>query len=102
MLRAVQGATKAPLQLTWTDATGAAVNLTGAELTAVMTQDRVTVRAVTGTLALVTAASGIFSWDFSDADLATPGVWEVQFTATISGEVVRTFSELLTIEAALA
>lgn len=101
MLRAVQGATKSPLQLTWTDAAGAAVNLTGATITARMTRDRVTVRDVTGTFALVTAASGVFSWDFSTADLATPGVWEVQFTADIGGEDIRTFSVLIAIERAL-
>lgn len=96
MLRAVQGATNAPLTMTWKPT----ANLTGATVTGKMTQDRVTFRSLTGALSLVTAASGIFSWDCSDADLATPGVWEVQFTAVIGSEAVLSYSDLLTIEAA--
>lgn len=103
MLRTVQGATRIPLRLTWVDTNGAAVDLTGATITARMTNDGTTVRAVTGSLNVVNpGTAGQFDWDFSAADVATAGVWQVQFTATFSGnEYHRSFSALLTIDEAL-
>lgn len=83
---AVQGATRPQQQITWTDADGDAVNLTGATITAII-RDRTTfgTAASTGTLALTTPASGVFTWTYGSADVATAGVYDVQFTASYSG-----------------
>lgn len=79
---AVQGAKRPSLQITWTDENGVAVDLSGATLTAriqdVSTGD---VRAADGTFVIVTAASGIFRWDFGTTDVADAGTYMVQFNA---------------------
>ena len=83
---AVKGATYTQQTITWTNVDGLAQNLTGATLSGTI-KDVSTgvVRAITGTLTLVTPASGIFLWDYSTADVATAGVFEVQFKATYAG-----------------
>lgn len=72
--------------ITW-NAGSAVKDLTGAVLTGTITDQATnTTRAITGTLALVTAASGIFSWAYSAADTATLGDYYVQFTATYAAD----------------
>jgi hypothetical protein len=82
---AVQGATRPQYQLTWVDADGDAVDLTGATVT-VRIRDRstYTTTATGGTVTLTTAASGIFTWTPGAADVATAGVYDVQFSAAYS------------------
>lgn len=81
-LEAVQGARRPSLQLTWADETGTAVDLTGATITGVIeNQETGESRAITGSFVLVTAASGVFRWDYSAADVEETGVFFVQFTA---------------------
>lgn len=81
----VGGDRKRSLTLTWTDEDDVAVDLTGATITGEF-KNMVTAAetAITGTLAIVTAASGIFSWARSAADVATAGVYLVRFVATYS------------------
>lgn len=84
----VVGDRKRSYVITWTDDANppVAVDLTGATLTGeYKNMVTGTETAITGTLALVTAASGIFSWARSAADVATAGVYRVRFVATYSG-----------------
>ncbi len=80
----VQNARKRSQTITWTDDGGTAINLTNAVLYGVMWDKDNAERSITGTLALVTAASGIFSWTYSAADVATAGTYYVQFGAKYS------------------
>lgn len=101
MLRLKQNATRSPLVLTWARADGTALDLTDLTVTGVLF-DGFTRRDITGALALVTPESGIFSWDPSAADVATAGVFQVEFKAAASGgEYDLTYAALLTIDEAL-
>jgi len=81
----VQGSLNELMQITWADGDGNAIDLSGGTITAVIKNKATGVsRAATGSFALVTAASGIFSWDASAADVAEPGQFEVQFKAALS------------------
>lgn len=89
----IQGALTPAQVITWTSEDGTALNLTGATITGRMRSllSRSS-RAITGTLAIVTAASGIFSWTPSAADVADADFFEVTFTATYSvSQIVKTF-----------
>lgn len=82
---AVQYSRQETYQITWTrnDSTSTPVDLTGATLYAVIKRgDDET--AITGTLALVTATAGVFSWAPSEADVAQAGKFFVQFYAKYS------------------
>lgn len=82
----VIGDRKRTLTITWKDVDEVAVDLTGATITGEIKNMATGVEtAITGTLALVTAASGIFSWARSAADVATVGDYLVRFVATYSG-----------------
>lgn len=83
LANAVKGARHTVQTITWTDDDDTAVNLTGATLTGFIRQSGTT-RAIDGTLALVTAASGIFSWTYGALDVGTAGDAEVQIVATFS------------------
>jgi hypothetical protein len=79
---AIQTDRHAGQRITWS-AGSAVKDLTGSTITGTITDTQTnTTRAITGTLALVTALSGIFSWAYSAADTATVGSYQVQFTAT--------------------
>lgn len=85
---AVEAARHTAQQITWTDTDGNAVNLTSSTITGKIRQTSgSTPRSIDGTLALVTAASGIFSWTYGALDVGTPGDVEVQFIATFAGPV---------------
>jgi hypothetical protein len=101
----VQGGLRPSQQIIWLDSSGVAVDLSGATLTgwlrSIATGD---VRAITGTLAVVTAASGIFSWTYSAADVADDGDFDVQFDAAFGSGATpaRTIAAHWTVEASLA
>jgi len=79
---AVQGALRPEQQITWTDADGDAVDLTGATITARIRNLSSGVSAdSTGSFAPIDAANGVFVWSYSSADVATAGQFIVQFTA---------------------
>ena len=82
---AVQYSRQDTFQITWTsdDNTATPVDLTGAVLYGVISRNGVAA-SITGTLALVTAASGVFSWAPSEADVAEAGTFLVQFYAKYS------------------
>lgn len=82
----VVGDRKRSLTITWTDEDDVAIDLTGATITGEIKNMVTSVEAaITGTLAIVTAISGIFSWARSAADVATAGVYRVRFVATYTG-----------------
>lgn len=82
----IVGDRKRALIITWTDEDDVAIDLTGATLTGeIKNMVSGTEANVTGELVIVTAASGIFSWARSAADVATPGVYRVRFVATYLG-----------------
>lgn len=96
-----EGTTHIGLTITWLDGDGAALNLTGATLTGrIKDLATGTARNIAGTLALVTAASGIFSWTMDAADVVA-GVYHVQFTATFASNPARTFRATWRVEAAI-
>lgn len=80
----VKGSRKRALVITWQDTDGVAVDLTGATITGDLQNMTAgtAATAITGTFALVTAASGILSWARSAADVATLGAYKVQLKAT--------------------
>ena len=99
---AVQGATHTAQQVTWVDVDGDPLNLTGATITArIKDLDTGTARAATGTMEVVTAEAGLFSWVYSSADVATAGAFNVQFVATFGAANDKTLAELWEVEAAI-
>ena len=85
LAKAVQGAQHTAQQITWTDDSGTAVDLTSSTITGKIRDASGTVRDIDGSLDLVTAASGIFTWTYGDLDVGTDGTFEVQFVATFAG-----------------
>jgi hypothetical protein len=76
------------LRIVWTHADGTTgENLTGATLSGYI-KDLASGegRPILGTFALVTPASGIFTWQPDPADVANAGAHQVQFEATFAGE----------------
>jgi hypothetical protein len=83
LAKAVEGARHTAQQITWTDEDGTAVNLTGSTITGYKKANSDgTISALDGALALVTPASGIFSWTYGATDVGTVGTYKVQFIAT--------------------
>lgn len=88
---AVQYSRKRAQTITWKDDDGNAINLTGATITGIIERAGVQT-AITGTFALVTAASGIFTWTYSAADVAQAGRYFVQFRAKYSSDSLSEIS----------
>lgn len=83
---ALEGARHTGQQITWSHDDESAHDLTGATITGTIRSVRTGVtQAITGTLALVTAASGIFTWAYSAADIAVADRYQVQFKADYGG-----------------
>jgi hypothetical protein len=99
---AVQGATHTVQRITWADGDGDPLNLTGATITARLL-DLATgqARAATGTLEVLDAEAGLFSWAYGVADVATAGAFNVQFVATFGATNDKTLAELWQVEPAL-
>ena len=78
----IEGSLRNTIAVTFLNPSDTAQDLTGATVTATIEPANGNVqRAATGTFALVTAASGTFTWTPSAADVATPGIYIVQFNA---------------------
>ena len=81
----VEGSLRNTLTITWTNTDDTALNLTNATITGTIKPANGNAeRAITGTLTITVQASGIFTWEPSAADVATPGNYIVTFTATFS------------------
>jgi hypothetical protein len=100
---AIQNARHTPQQITWRRGDGSAQDLTGATLSGrIKSLATGIARAIDGTLSIVTAASGIFSWTYGTLDVGTAGVFLVQFTATYAGPTTDgTLSDEWTVAPAL-
>ncbi len=81
----VQGANHPSYTITFLDLDRTSYNLTGATMSGKVQSSTGTTTTLTGSFALVTAASGIFSYTPSSADVAlAAGNYRIQFTATYS------------------
>jgi hypothetical protein len=102
---AVAGAIRPAQVITWTRADDTAEDLTGATLTGFIRNHETDVtRAIAGTLAVTTAASGIFTWTYVAADVADAGLHDVQIVATFASGLTpaKTFTGQWRVRAALA
>jgi hypothetical protein len=88
---AVQGGTHTPRSFTWTRGDGSAQDLTGATLSG--TKKNIRTGEVTdladGSLTIVSAAAGTFTWTLDPADVAEAGAYDVQFLATYAADNVE-------------
>jgi hypothetical protein len=79
---AVQGGLRPSQQITWLRADGTPEDLTGATLTGRIQDAAGTARAIAGGLVVVDPTAGVFRWDYHGTDVATAGLYQVQFKAT--------------------
>ncbi len=100
---AIQGRTHTPAEIVWIRRDDTPQDLTGATLSAAMVNRRTkVVRAATGVFAVQSAVNGVFTWTYSDADVADAGDFLVQFTATYGdGTADSTFQTAWTVRVAL-
>ena len=81
----MQGQAGVVMTFTLTDLAGTAVNLTGLTITGTITNNQTkATAALQGAIALVTPASGIFSWTTDADDVGTAGSFKVIFTVGTS------------------
>lgn len=89
---AVQGARRTAQRITWLDEDGDPFGLSGVTLSGrirrVATGD---VATLDGTLTVTDGLAGQFEWHYGTGDVAAPGDYEVQFSATVAGLADRTF-----------
>lgn len=79
---AIKGAQRPSQIITWLDADGDAVNLSGATITGKMRNvDTGATAVIAGDLTVTNGSAGEFMWDYDAADVATAGLFVVQFTA---------------------
>ena len=99
---AVQGARHTAQRIVWADGDDDPLNLTGATITARLL-DLATgqARAATGTLEVLDAEAGLFSWVYGVEDVATAGAFNVQFVATFGATNDKTLAELWEVGPAL-
>lgn len=84
---AIQGARRTGQTITWQTKSGTAKNLTGLDLTGrIRNKATNEERAIDGTLAIVSATDGTFSWIYGANDVSEAGMFEVQFIGTASGQ----------------
>lgn len=104
LVDAVQGGLRPGQQLTWVDASGVAVDLTGAILHGVI-RSRATgsARVIAGTLSVTDAMGGVFTWEYAAADVADAGLFDVQFVASYSSGLTpaKTFVSVWTVRESL-
>lgn len=85
---AVTGGKRPSQTITWTDADGTALDLTGATLSGrIRDESTKTARAIDGTLTITDATNGVFRWDYGTTDVGTAGLFTVQFVATYGSGV---------------
>ena len=82
---AVQHARKRSQRITWEDEDGNPIDGTGSTITGIIERNGVQ-SAITGTLVWATAASGIYDWSYSVADIAEHGTFFVQFRAKYASD----------------
>ena len=83
--------TSPTFQRTLTDASGTAVNLSGATVIFKMYDQMRTTQVISATATLVDATNGVISYTFQTADTVTPGWYWVELEVTFSGGAVETY-----------
>lgn len=84
---AVQAAKRTGQTITWQTKSGTVKNLTGLTLTGrIRNKATSEERDIDGTLTIVSATDGTFSWTYGTNDVSEAGLFEVQFIGTASGE----------------
>lgn len=83
----IVGTTHTKISSTWTDDTGAAIDLTGATITLVF-NNGASDRTGTGTTAFIASTAGTFTYTFSVADAATAANYTCQFKAVFGDSTV--------------
>ena len=79
---AVQTSRRPTLRITWQRTNGEYVDLTGATLSGtIQNKSTLAEAAISGTLTVVDALKGAFTWQFSAADVASAANYYVQFKA---------------------
>lgn len=87
LAQAVQNARRTGQTITWQSRSGTAKNLTGLTLTGrIRNKETSEERDIDGTLAIVSATDGTFSWTYGANDVSEAGIFEVQFIGTASGQ----------------
>lgn len=97
---AIVGAKRPSQTITWTDQDGDAFTLTGATITARIRRNGVGV-ASDGTFTVT--GTNTFRWDYSTADVAEAGLFEVQFNAAFGSNPTpaRTIKAIWTVYEAI-
>ncbi|SRR6266540_1138767 len=89
---AIQGQAHTGQSITWTRDDGTAQNLTGATLTGTITNVLTGVSvAIAGALTATTPLSGILTWAYASADVASAGQYRVQLLASYAGASDATY-----------
>lgn len=79
---AVVGAKRPSQVITWTDEDGAPLDLSGATITArIVNTTTGTAADSDGQFVITDGPGGEFRWDYGSQDVATQGMYQVQFTA---------------------
>lgn len=78
---AVQGSRWPAQQITWTPEGGGVANLSNAVITGKIRDSSGQTRAVAGECTVTNGTGGVFVWQYAAEDVATAGIFDVQFTA---------------------
>lgn len=92
---AVAGGKRPSQIITWADANGTVLDLTGATITARIKNNATgSTVASDGVFTVTSATAGQFRWDYSTTDVASAGSYTVQFSAAFgsSPTPARTFT----------
>lgn len=87
-----KGEIPAPLQVTFTDENGTALDLTGYSLTFRLTRVDAAVVTPAGTAEFTSPSGGVARYTFAAGDLATAGLYRAQFWASIAGGSPRKYA----------
>jgi len=100
---AIEGAEHTPYGITWTFEDGTALDLTGAVITGLANNlaDGINKVLPSSRFTITDALNGKFDWVIDPTDVDTPGTFEVQFTATFSPTIAKTFRAEWVVEAAV-
>lgn len=103
LANAVQGARHTGQRITWSDKDSDPQDLTGATLTGrILNRQTGQVAAIDGTLtADGDPSAGVFVWSYGANDVATAGVFAVQFVATYGSLNDKTLIETWVVERAI-
>lgn len=88
IIKVVEGDKAYDINFTLQDANSAAFDLTGATLVLKVQKEDVSTVKFTGTMALVTAASGTCKYTVGDTDFDEAGTYHAEIQATIGSQII--------------